>query len=201
MDNALVILILDLHCHSWKERQRPVPPDSLISGIGRMIVIVVIVAQKGNSSPFGLQSAHKYAHTQTNTALSTCIIVLIREDNGWLLTRKGLIAFKLTFFAAKISLLNLIWILYEKLSLAFWDSSVLIFLRFLATLCRFLCLRKTAKKYILYWPSSSDWYQVRNLWLDKGNNGRKMLGTWMDFVPWWFHYCAICWFSGVKYCI
>ena len=52
-------------------------------------------------------------HTHTNT-VSTYLLGLIREYNGWLLTRKGLSAFKLVLFTTKISLLNLIQIFYEN---------------------------------------------------------------------------------------
>ena len=84
MENALLTLILDFHYRSWKKREREVPLDFLIPGNGRMIVLVLIVAQEGNSSSFVLQSTYEYAHTQTNTTLNTCLVVLIREDNGWL---------------------------------------------------------------------------------------------------------------------
>ena len=39
------------------KRKRDAPLDSLISENGRMIFLVVIVGQKGNSSFFSLQSA------------------------------------------------------------------------------------------------------------------------------------------------
>ena len=84
-NDVLLTLILDSHYHSLKERERNVPLDSLISENGRMIVLVLIVAQNVNFSRFVLQSAYEYTHTRTNTALNTCLLVLIREDNDWLL--------------------------------------------------------------------------------------------------------------------
>ena len=59
------------------------------------------------------------ACTSTNTIFSISLLVLIREDNGWLLTRTEFNAFKCALFAAKIPLLNLIRIFFEKLSLPF----------------------------------------------------------------------------------
>ena len=52
-------------------------------------------------------------HTQSN-AVSTVLFCSIKEYNGWLLTRKGLSAFKLILFTAKISLLNVIQMFNEN---------------------------------------------------------------------------------------
>ena len=68
-----------------------------------------MVSKKDHSCPL----RDVLTHTQPNT-VSTFLLGLIREYNGWLLTRKGFSAFQLVLFTAKISLLNQIQIFYKN---------------------------------------------------------------------------------------
>ena len=98
------------------ERKRSSPRFHVLPRSGGEVSLVVVAKKKHNLSSFGLQFALIRAHANRHH-YSHFLLGLIRENNGWLLTRKGLSAFKLALFAARIFLINLIQIFYEKLSI------------------------------------------------------------------------------------
>ena len=100
----------------WKARAKreSVLVAEFLSYPGQTWFHVFVVSKRNHSCPL----RDVLTHTQPNT-VSTFLLVLIREYNGWLSTRKGLSAFKLALFTDKISSIksnsNILW----KLSLPF----------------------------------------------------------------------------------
>ena len=62
--------------------------------------MIVAHERKDDSSSIFVRRAQTYAHVNTNTVLPLINLVLIRENKSWLLTKKGLIAFKFTLSTA-----------------------------------------------------------------------------------------------------